>query len=109
MNQILNWLLVLVIYALEALPCFAIIWLLLYIFKKAKPSRAVRISIFSLVSTLLFSPVMLPAASIMVLPGPSFYLVADLFSNEGREYALKHLEHFPILTPLSHVITLVLS
>jgi hypothetical protein len=30
------------------------------------------------VLAILFSPVMLPAASIMVLPGPSFYIVADM-------------------------------
>lgn len=100
---------VLVVYTVAALPCFAIIWLLLYFFKKYKPSRVLKVSVFSLVSALLFSPVMLPAASIMVLPAPSFYLVTDLYSGSGREYALKHFEHFPVLSVLGPAITLALS
>lgn len=97
------------VYLMVTIPCFIIIGVLLFVFKKTTLSRGIKVALFSITSALAFSPVMLPAASIMVLPGPSFYMVADLFSDHGREYALGHLEHYPILTVLSPAITLVLS
>jgi hypothetical protein len=96
-------------YLVFAIPSFIIIGIVVLILRRFSASRAVNIAVFSIASALLLLPVMLPAASIMLLPGPSFYIVADLYADHGRQYALKHLKHFPLFTILSPGITLVLS
>lgn len=82
-------------YLLLAIPSFIIIGIVVLILRRYSASRAANIALFSIASALLLSPVMLPAASIMLLPAPSFYIVVDLYADHGRQYAPKHLKHFP--------------
>ncbi len=96
---------VVVVYLITAIPCFIVIGLGYFLLKKLATNYRAACLIFTSLFGLLLFPTLMPAASIMQLPGPGGYVLIDVLILGDAFYLTKHFAEYPIFTWLSLLLT----